>query len=261
MKKSTFILTTIITCFSLTSCNNKNDTKSDLIFSEIIEGSSNNRAVEIYNVSEKELDLTKYKIEIQMVSKIIEINLEGSIKPKETYSIVYSDACEELKNKANLLTEDLKFIGSQPLLLKKGKKTLDVLGLEGYQIEYCKNLTLARKEEYLIGRNTFDEYDWIRYSEDNFKYLGTIKPSVSEIELLEGPKLVDSDYENPFYVTNDKNELIGGGGLIDVTVKSYVDGDTTCFNYPDEIFIKEQKCDIKILTLQKVMKVMYKNLV
>ena len=223
------IFTTLV-CLSVTSCNNSKE-KANLIFSEIIEGSSNNRAVEIYNISDKDVDLSEYKIDIQLNSGTKTVALEGTLKSKETYVIVYEKSSEELKEKADLISSDLMFIGAQPLELKYKDKTIDVLGsLEG-QFDFCKDLTLVRKVEFLEPKNIFDEYDWIRYNLDNYKYLGTIEASITNQELLDGPKLTEEDFNRPYYIKQENGTFLGGGGVMDVTVKSYVDGDTTCFYY------------------------------
>ena len=234
MKKVLKSIFAALVCLSVTSCSQSNE-KSSLIFSEIIEGSSNNRAVEIYNISDKDVDLSEYKIDIQLNSGTKTVTLEGTLKSKETYVVVYDKSTDDLKEKADLVTADLMFIGSQPLELKHNDKTIDVLGsLEG-QFDFCKDTTLVRKVEFLEPRSTFDEYDWIRYNLDNYKYLGTIETSITNQELLDGPKLTEEDLNRPYYVQQENGTFLGGGGVMNVTVKSYVDGDTTCFYYDEEI--------------------------
>ena len=244
MKKLRDILMLFFICIGLSNCaiNTNNQTANGLIFSEIVEGSSNNRALELYNTSDNEIDLNEYNINIQLVSGITKIQLEGKLSPKSTYVIVYSESNDELINKANLISEKLMFIGAQPIRLMKGRKVIDSLGIWDYQIDYCKNLSLVRKEEYLLGRKEFDEYDWIRYSLDNYKYLGTIKPSLTEQELLDGPKLTEEDLNRPYYIKDENNGLLGGGGVSKVTVRSLIDGDTTRFNYDKDIL---EALDIK----------------
>ena len=76
MKKVLKGLILTILCLGVSSCSNKeNITKTDVIFSEIVEGSSENRALELYNKSDKDVDLSKYSIDIQLMSGIKTINL------------------------------------------------------------------------------------------------------------------------------------------------------------------------------------------
>ena len=253
MKKVLKGLILTILCLGVSSCSNKeNITKTDVIFSEIVEGSSENRALELYNKSDKDVDLSKYSIDIQLMSGIKTINLEGILPSKTTYVISYTNSNEELKNKSDLVTENLMFNGSQPLQLKKGNKVVDVLGTFDTVYDFNKNITLTRKVEFLEGRKTFDEYDWIRYNLDNYKYLGTIEPSLTNEELLDGPKLTEEDFNRPYYIQQENGTYLGGGGVMDVTVKSYVDGDTTCFYYDEEI--------ISVLGIAQGTKMRYQNI-
>ena len=253
MKKVLKGLILTVLCLGVSSCSNKeNITKTDIIFSEIVEGSSENRALELYNKSDKDVDLSKYSIDIQLMAGIKTINLEGILPSKTTYVISYTNSNEDLKNKSDLVTEHLMFNGSQPLQLKKGNKVVDVLGTFDTVYDFNKNITLTRKVEFLEGRKTFDEYDWIRYNLDNYKYLGTIEPSLTNEELLDGPKLTEEDFNRPYYIQQENGTYLGGGGVMDVTVKSYVDGDTTCFYYDENI--------INVLGIAQGTKLRYQNI-
>ena len=223
---------------TLSGCSKKNDTNSKLIISEVVEGTGDNRAVELYNRSQGTINLNDYSLEIQLKNSSKIVALNGNLKPNETFVVAYSDASEEILNKSNLVSDNLTFIGSQPILLKKGSKIVDILGIKDTNINYGADISLVRKKEFLIGRKEFVEYDWIRYNCDNINYLGTIEPSISNEELLLGPKLTDLDYSRPFYIEQENGSFLGGGGVMEVTVSSYVDGDTTCFNYDPTIISK-----------------------
>ena len=79
MKKIIRSLFTAFLCLNITSCNSKTS-NAKLIFSEIIEGSSDNRAVELYNISDKDVDLSEYTIDIQLNSGTRTVTLEGTEK-------------------------------------------------------------------------------------------------------------------------------------------------------------------------------------
>ena len=64
-------------------------------------------------------------------SKIVALN--GNLKPNETFVVAYSGASEEILNKSNLVSDNLTFIGSQPILLKKGSKIVDILGIKRHK--------------------------------------------------------------------------------------------------------------------------------
>lgn len=226
---------------SLVSCSNGEskidvfqegkETDSELIFSEIQIGSSlQNRALEIFNKSEFDISLNNYSIEIYEKSNITPykiINLSGTLSSNSTYVIVYSESHDELKNKADLISNDLIIDGTWPISLKRGNVICDVLGRIGYQNNYGRQLDLVRKREFLIGRTVFYSYDWIRYSKDDYSHLGTIETTLSEEELLEGPKLTSEDFNKPL-VNSDGS---CGGGAVPVTLKYKGDGDTTQFYF------------------------------
>lgn len=237
LKKLPLLLLTSL-LLPLTSCDNKNmenNSKSDLIISEIVEGKYNNRAIELYNKSSKDLNLEKYSIEIELKNTTKIIDLSGTILAKQTFVIAYTDACDEITSKADLISKDLMFNGTQPIMLKYKNKIVDIIGEKSFQINYYTDITLVRKKEYLVGRNTFDEYDWIRYNCDNYKYLKTIDTSISDEELLNGPILSDEFKNSSFYKTSSSGDFVGTGGIIEVSVSSYVDGDTTVFKADSNI--------------------------
>lgn len=238
MKKLSLLLIPVLLLpLSLTSCSKQNETGTKLIISEVVEGSGNNKAIELYNLGDKELDLSSYQLILSYSEEIsYKISLEGKLSANETYVIANPSADQELISKANLVSEYLIFNGDQTIELKKGSKLLDIVGIKGYYSGgWYKDVTLARKAEYLIGRKTFDEYDWIRYNENNFKYIGTIEVSLTEKDLLAGPKLTKEDRSALFsYIPSTGTERLGGGGITMVMVSSYVDGDTTVFSFVED---------------------------
>lgn len=237
---------------SLISCDKGNDTKTPLIISEIVEGKMNNRALELYNISDKIVDLSKYQIEIDLYNSSKVISLSGQLNKNETYVIAYTNASEELKASADFITSDLMFNGTQVIKLKKKNKIVDIIGMEDYQINYYTDISLVRKSEFLIGRNTFEEYDWIRYNCDNYNYIGSIETSITNEELLAGPVLTEEFLNAPYFKKASNDDFVGAGGVMEVSVSSYVDGDTTVF-----------KCDPTInsaMGLNSTMRVRYQNI-
>lgn len=243
-KKALFIPLLVVSSIGLGSCQDK---PSEVIISEVLEGSGSNCALELYNLSPNEISLDSYSIEIRFSEeKKTTISLEGyTIPAEQTFVISSANSNDTIKAKAQFVSDQLLFNGNQPILLKKGKKTLDIIGVADYYAGgWYTDITLARKVEHLVGRKTFDEYDWIRYVQDNTNYLGTIEVSITERELLEGPKLTEkylnmTEYSKP---APTGTGYVGTGGLMDVTVAYYVDGDTTGFNYSNTAEI--QKLDV-----------------
>lgn len=256
-----FVFSTI----SLVGCdsNNEQGKAKSLMISEIVDGTERKDiAIELFNNTNNDISLKNYSLDIQFSEEAVaNIPLTGTIGSKETFVFVHKDAIsDDLKAKANefifIGAEDRNVLynGKQPIALKKGNKKIDVVGTwNSFGIDYATDRTLTRKKEFLVARTNFDEYDWIRYNVNEFSYLGTIDTSVTEEELLAGPRLEDKDFNAPFSIELENGDYLGGGGVMDVTVSYYVDGDTTGFNYSDS-------AEINKLNIQQGAKVRYQNI-
>lgn len=106
----------------------------DLFISEYVEGSSNNKALEIYNPSTSAVDLAAagYKIEIYTNGGTVPFNitnLTGTLAPNSTY--VVKNPAASLAITAQLSSSNLIFNGDDAILLKKGTTTVDAFGQVG----------------------------------------------------------------------------------------------------------------------------------
>ncbi len=236
MKKIIKTLAVVLCLFELSSCNDSEKKKEpqpqgNLMITEFIQNGFNS-ALELYNYSEKEIDLGSYRLKLAFEDPQY-INLSGKLGAKQTYIIAYNSdyVNEEIKNKANLLTDNLFYSGKLQIIVENNNKAVDVLGVEGSQYEYCKDRGIVRKQNYLRPTTNFDEYEWIRYPKTTLTNLGNVNNTVTEEELLEGPKIDISVAETSPYIS-ETNSTLGGGGFVTVTVRSYGDGDTTTFNIP-----------------------------
>lgn len=204
---------------------------TDLLITEYVEGSKTDKCIEIYNFTETEVDLSEYSLSQYRSDYVptVTIPLSGKLAPKTTYVVAYSSASDALLEKADYDHLGLTFTGKNAITLNHHGKIVDILGYIGFAIDYAKDMTLVRKVDRMEPRTKYDEYDWIRYGVDNFKYLGNVENSVTPEELLAGPCLEDQylnleDY--PFFAGSASSK-VGGGGAVPVTIKNNIDGDTT----------------------------------
>lgn len=155
---------------------------SDLIISEYVEGSSNNKAIELYNGTGSALDLTNYSIELYANGKTTgpaSLVLSGTLEHGDTYVIYNGQAHTNLKSKGDLLSNAVTaFNGDDVILLKKSNEVVDSFGQLGEMIKWGENVTLVKKASIISGdSNPNDVYDvtvqWDSHGSDTFDFLGS----------------------------------------------------------------------------------------
>ena len=185
---------------------------SDLFFSEYVEGSSNNKALEIYNPTSSSIDLSSYSIErysngSSTVSD--EMTLSGILLPGQTWVITNSDTNSanefgyiqmELYNMADQLAplypSPLYFNGDDAISLSKNGTIIDIIGkigeypgdgwtddatagftdVNGGQL-WTQNSTLVRQSNVLYGNpinpSSFNPSEqWALLPNNTFSNLG-----------------------------------------------------------------------------------------
>lgn len=106
---------------------------SDLFFSEYVEGSSNNKALEIYNPTGNAVNLSGYRIHKSSNggSSVAEFHLSGTVAAGDVYVLVYNQADSLLKLKADTVTAFVNFNGDDALALLHLNDTIDIIGQIG----------------------------------------------------------------------------------------------------------------------------------
>lgn len=231
MKKIILILLLIINIFILSSCGENID-YNKLMISVYLEGTDNNKSIEIYNSSDNDISLSNFYIGIYKVNEAnpsTKIKLNGILKSKECYVVSNVSANEDILSKTNLKTDKLSFAGKEGIALLYKNNVVDVIGSIGMRND-MRDITYVRKVDMITPSTTFDLYNFIIYNCDNSNYLGEFKNSVTPQELLEGPKFDESYLDLDFYIDNP---LVGTGGAVEVSLSSNVDGDTSYFVFKD----------------------------
>jgi len=160
---------------------------TDLFISEYLEGSSNNKAIELFNGTSSVINLADYKLELYTNGSATvgtTLNLTGTLQPGATYVIVNGSASDALKAKANVTSGVTNFNGDDALVLKKGTTVLDVFGQVGFRPSpkwgttvSSVDLTLVRKDTVTTGdANGSDAFEpaneWNALPIDTFTNLG-----------------------------------------------------------------------------------------
>ncbi|HWQ30404.1 MAG TPA: CehA/McbA family metallohydrolase [Negativicutes bacterium] len=162
---------------------------SELFFSEYIEGSSNNKALEIYNGTGSEVDLSPYTVELYYngsTSAGSKITLSGMLANNDVYVLANSSAVAAVKNLADLTSTVVNFNGDDAVVLKKSGAIIDVIGQIGNdpgtewgsELTSTADNTLVRKSTIATGdTNPNDLFlpsaEWEGYAADTFVYLGS----------------------------------------------------------------------------------------
>ena len=167
---------------------------ADLFFSEYIEGSSNNKVLEIYNGTGATVDLSaeNYIIEIYFngnSTPTTTISLAGTVADNNVFVIADDGAASEILAKADQQTTSSLFNGDDAIVLRKGGSSgaiVDVIGQIGVDpgSEWTggsigtQNETLRRKssvtEGDTDGSDSFDpSVQWDGFAEDTFDGLGS----------------------------------------------------------------------------------------
>ena len=174
-----------------TSTGEVDSTVQNLFFTEYIEGSSNNKAVEIGSKSTNTVNLQTdgYKVEIYYngsTSASATINLTGSIASHGVFVLANSSANATILGVANQTSGSLSFNGDDAVVLKKGIKIIDVIGQIGFDpgtewgsgsISTADN-TIRRKTEVGIGDSVGTDVfvpslEWDGFAIDTFDGLGS----------------------------------------------------------------------------------------
>ncbi|MDI3504767.1 MAG: hypothetical protein PWP64_1703, partial [Candidatus Cloacimonadota bacterium] len=166
----------------------------NIFFSEYIEGGSNNKALEIYNPSDEDVDLSNYKMVLYSNGASDPGNtltMEGMLTPGAVYVTANSSSNQTILDVANSTSTVTYFNGDDAIALVyiPGDEIIDVIGVIGTQTKWdvagitnaTENHTLVRKPTVsqgntdwsaAAGTNTEDS-EWLVFPQDTFNYLGS----------------------------------------------------------------------------------------
>jgi hypothetical protein len=160
---------------------------SELFFSEYIEGSSNNKAVEIYNPTTGVIDLANYSVRSYTngsATVTSSVTLSGNLNPGQTFVIANSQANAAILAKANLTSGVMNFTGDDALELYNitDARAIDVIGVIGedpgdfwvVSTGTTQNHTLIRKPTIDLGTTVWigdGDTQWDVYAQDSFNDL------------------------------------------------------------------------------------------
>ena len=159
----------------------------DVLISEYIEGSSNNKAIELYNPSSTAIDLSDYVLSFYFngnTAATTNITLDGNIAANSTFVIADNDASAEILALAQQISTASFFNGDDAIVLSHNNLVIDSLGQVGVDpgSEWgtgdlsTQNNTLRRDASQLVADIITDDEvtlaGWQGFAQDDISDLG-----------------------------------------------------------------------------------------
>lgn len=166
---------------------------TEIFFSEYIEGSGNNKAIEIYNPTGADLDLAagNYSVELYSNGRTLaegatnSLSLTGTIVAGDVYVIANASAVAAIQDEADITSNVTFFNGDDALVLLKDGEPIDSIGRVGEDPGSAwtgngvttQNATITRKSSVTVGDPIVDdEFDpsveWDGFPVDTFDDIG-----------------------------------------------------------------------------------------
>lgn len=163
---------------------------TNLFMSEYLEGSGNNKAIELYNGTDVPVDLAagQYFLDVFTNGAVVasaSIALTGTIASGDAWVIANPSAATAIVGVADATNGGLNFNGNDTLLLRAGALQLDLIGqvgvdpgLSGWGTDPTNTVdnTLVRKSSITAGRTANDTFDpateWDGFVMDSIADLG-----------------------------------------------------------------------------------------
>jgi len=164
---------------------------SDLIISEYIEGTSYNKAIEIFNGTGASVSLSDYKLRVNTNGAISTTNISlgtGTLAYNDSFVISHGSANAAILAVADLTSGSISFNGNDAVSLFKVSAgiNIDVIGIIGNDPTTAwtgtaanavsgstADKTLVRTSSTISPSTTFAWGEWNAFATDTFSYIGT----------------------------------------------------------------------------------------
>jgi len=155
-------------------------TGSTLIISEYIEGSSSNKALEIFNPTGATVDLSGYQLKLYSnggTAANTTYSMTGTLAANDVIVIGNGNAAEPLKSALDVISGVANFNGDDYVELLKDGAVVDGIGTFGIRTNWGKDVTFVRKASVIEGdSNPNDSFDasieWNQEAKDDFSFIG-----------------------------------------------------------------------------------------
>ena len=168
-----------------------------------MEGSSYNKALEIFNPCSYPIDLGEFTLKKQTNGSgdfSSDFALTGTLPSNDVIVIAHPSACEEILEIADYTDSGVcNFNGNDAIGLFKNGNLVDLLGVIDSDEYWGKDKTLVRKPYISLPSEIYIPEEWNEYPMDTFEYLGyhQYDPSNANDDVIS----IQNDikvYPNPF---------------------------------------------------------------
>ncbi len=213
------------------NCESAASACTELFFSEYVEGSSSNKAIEIYNPMAMAVDLANYEVHRFNNGGTTNpdiLDLEGMLMGYDVFTAVNPSADSTLIAEADTIDDITFFNGDDALLLINAATgdTIDVIGVFGQDpgsnwpvdTGSTANHTLVRMQSVDAGTDDWSasSMTWVVYGQDDFSFFGS---HVSNCEILASG--CDGIFFSEYIEGSSSNKALeiynASGSMVDLT--------------------------------------------
>ena len=151
---------------------------TELFISEYIEGSSNNKAIEIFNGTGAPVDLAaggyvlrRYDNGSSSIGATI--GLTGTVASMDVFVVANPSANATILAQADATSGSMTHNGNDAIALARNGTNIDVVGTIGSSDVFGENVTKVRTNTVLRGNTTYTAAEWVNYASDTTSYLGS----------------------------------------------------------------------------------------
>ena len=170
----------------------------DLFFSEYVEGSGTNKALEIANFTGASIGLSSYSLKLASNTGSFSTTYNfpnGSIANGDVFVVANSGLSSSCQSQQDDVNNSITgFNGNDAIGLFKNDELIDIIGIEGDGGTFAENVTLIRKPTVEFPTTTYDSDQWNVEAQDDCSNLGThnqtlsvINKSIYEINFFPNP--------------------------------------------------------------------------
>ncbi|GIO27235.1 5'-nucleotidase C-terminal domain-containing protein [Ornithinibacillus bavariensis] len=233
--------------FAASTTSDEENLAEDLFISEYVEGSSFNKAIEIFNGTGDAVNLENYKLELYSngaSSPTQVLPLSGILEHGDVLVIAHSSASEQILQVADMTNNAvINFNGDDAVALKSQDRIIDLLGIIGERPNYGVDKTLVRNSSVTAPNSIYDSTEWTNQGKDNFTFLGYHE--------MDGVDPKDPDDPGTGVSSISKARSLADGTT--VTVEGIVTANSEAISIPGQFttYIQDDSAGINLYAYQK----------